>query len=147
MIGLCGAYQVGLGIYFIALRPPLLPEDLRYFGVGRETLRAVLPRLDPWLHLVFTVLGGQMAAVGAFVFAAALRLAFRGVSAGRELVLLGIAGALSVGLMSAVNFALGSGFRWLLVLPVGIFGLGLVLAMTSRTGVSGAASAEDNHAG
>ena len=146
LIGLCGAYQVGLGIYFIALRPPLLPEDLRFFGVGREALRMVLPRLEPWLHLVFTVLGGQMAAVGALVFAASIRLAFRGVSAGRELVPLGIAGALSVGLMSAMNFALGSDFRWLLLVPVGVLALGLILALSGHSGVSGAASTDDKHA-
>lgn len=98
------------------------------------------------MHLVFTVLGGQMAAVGALVVAAALRLASRDVSAGRELVLLGMAGALSVGLMSAVNFALGSNFRWLLILPAGIWILGLLLALRSRPGASEAASRKDKHA-
>ena len=146
LIGLCGAYQIGLGTYFIALRPPLLPEDLRYFGVGRETLREVLPRLEPWLHLVFTVLGGQMAAIGALVVAATLRLGSREASDERELVLLGIAGALSVGLMSAVNFALGSDFRWLLILPAGIWALGLALAVRSHPGASGGPSTEDKHA-
>jgi len=145
LIGLCGTYQIGLGTYFIALRPPLLPEDLRYFGVGRETLRAVLPALEPWLHLVFTVLGGQMAAVGALVVAIALRLA-RGASTGPELILLGIAGALSVGLMSAVNLALGSDFRWLLILPTGLWALGLVLAARSHIGAARVPSTEDKHA-
>ncbi len=131
LIGLCGAYQIGLGIYFIALRPPLLPEDL--------------PRLEPWLHLVFTVLGGQMAAVGALVVAAAHRLASREASDGRELVPVGMAGALSVGLMSAANFALGSDFRWLLILPAAIWALGLILAVRSRPGAA-RAQMEDKHA-
>ena len=143
LLGLCGAYQIGLGVYFIALRPPLLPEDLRYFGVGRETVRAVLPRLEPWLHLVFTVLGGQMAALGVLVVAAAFRLRDRQATNRGELVLSGMAGALSVGLMSSVNFALGSDFRWLLILPAGIWALGFLLALRTQPRAS---STEDKHA-
>lgn len=141
-IGLCGAYQVGLGTYFIALRPPVLAEDLRFFGVGHDTLRAALPRLEPWLHLVFTVLGGQMAAVGVLVIGASVRLGHRNASRS-ELALLAVAGVLSVGTMAAVNFALGSDFRWLLILPAGLWLLGLVLALG---GPPGPAWAEDRHA-
>lgn len=73
-IAACGLWHIGLGLYFIFLRPPLLPEDLRYYlGVD--------PRL-----------------------------------CGTALVL-AVTGAVTLGLMSAVNFALHSDFRWLLVLP------------------------------
>jgi hypothetical protein len=136
-----------LGIYFIALRPPLLPEDLHFVGVGPEALHASLPGLGPWLHLVFAVLGGQMAAVGALVVFAAIRLSRRQAGEGRDLVVLGVVGALSVGLMSAVNFALGSDSRWLLILPAGIWISGLVLAVLSHPGVARVGSMEDKHAG
>ena len=43
-------------------------------------------------------------------------------------LLLGLAGLMSVAGMSAVNFALGSDFRWLLILPVLAWALGLALA-------------------
>jgi hypothetical protein len=143
LIGLWGAYQIALGVYFIALRPPLLPEDLRYVGLGRQAL-AALPRLEPWLHLVFTVLGGQMAAVGMLATAAALRIGrHREASVVSEALLLGMAGALSAGLMSAVNFTLGSDFRWPLILPVGVLALGLVLTLASRRGFGDGAAMQD----
>ncbi len=39
----CGVWLVGLGIYFIALRPPLLPEDPRFMGSTLEQLRQAAP--------------------------------------------------------------------------------------------------------
>ena len=66
-IALLGAYQIGLGLYFAALRPPLLPEDARFIGPPQP------PGLAPWLDLVFTVMGGQMAAVGFLLCALAVR--------------------------------------------------------------------------
>jgi hypothetical protein len=94
------------------------------------------------LHLVFTVLGGQMAAVGVLVIGASVRLGHRKASRS-ELALLAVAGTLSVGTMAAVNFALGSDFRWLLILPAGLWLLSLVLALG---GPPGPAWAEDRHA-
>ena len=94
-------------------------------------MNVVLPKLVPWLHLVFIVVGGEMVAVGALAVAVALRLT-RDVDGGRQLVLLGAAGVFSVGTMSAVNFALGSDFRWLLVIPAGAWMAGLALALLSR---------------
>ena len=137
----------GLGVYFIAFRAAVLPEDSRFLGAGRETLRTVLPRLEPWLHLVFTVLGGQMAAVGVLVVAAAWRLSRRGMGGRPELVLLAAVGALSVGLMSAVNFVLASDSRWLLILPAGVWIFGLVLAVFSHSDAARIGSTEDKHAG
>jgi hypothetical protein len=87
------------------------------------------------LHLVFIVMGGQMMAVGVLTTAAAHRLA-RDREDGRELAWLGMAGVLSVATMSGVNFALGSAFRWPLILPVGIWALGLALAVLSGAGAS-----------
>lgn len=37
----CGAWLVGLGVYFIFSRPPLLPEDPRFIGATwRRSSRA-----------------------------------------------------------------------------------------------------------
>ena len=133
LIGACAAYQLLVGAYFLAFRPPLLPEDLRFLGVTAEQLVVVLPRLEPWLDLVFAVLGGQMAALGVLLAGFAARLARSKAMDGYELVLVGLAGLLSVASMSAANFALGSDFRWLLVLPVLAWSIGIALAALGRS--------------
>ena len=132
LIGACAAYELVLGAYFVAFRPPLLPEDLRFLGTTAERLVAVLPRLERWLDLVFAVLGGQMAALGVLVAGFAARLAQTRAMDGYELVLLALAGLMSVTVMSAVNFALGSDFRWLLVFPVLAWSMGVALAAAGR---------------
>jgi hypothetical protein len=38
----CGVWHVGLGLYFIFLRPALLSEDLRYMGVDAGALSTVV---------------------------------------------------------------------------------------------------------
>ncbi len=128
LIGGCAAYQLMLGAYFVAFRPPLLPEDLRFLGTSAMRHVVDLARLERWLDLVFMVLGGQMAALGVLLAAFAVRLARRRSWDRSEPILLGIVGVLSVALMSAVNFALGSNFRWLLILPVLAWSIGVVLA-------------------
>ena len=117
--------------YFIALRPALLPEDVRFLELGVASLHAGVPQLETWLHLVFVVLGGQMAAVGVLVVGSSLRIFQAQLRSSRELASLGAAGLLSVGTMSVVNFVLGSDFRWLLIAPVVAWSAGLVLAAVS----------------
>ena len=124
----CGVWLVGLGAYFIFLRPPLLPEDPRFMGTTLERIRISVPGLETWLGKVFTVMGGFMAGAGVltvFVATVAMPLRLKGTAWA-----LGISGALTVVLMSATNFALHSDFRWLLVLPalVWLAGLGVFLA-------------------
>ena len=112
----CGAWLVALGLYFIFIRPPFLPEDTRYIGVDASVLKADAPQLAAWLGKVFTVLGGFMAAAGLLVaYLARMLWPARPRLAGLTLAL---SGGLTVGLMSAVNFALASDFRWLLLTPV-----------------------------
>ncbi|MEO6745282.1 MAG: hypothetical protein ABIN08_12430 [Caldimonas sp.] len=125
LLGFCGVWQVGLGIYFVVLRPALLPEDLRYMGADLVTLQAAAPALVDWLRKVFTVMGGFMAGAGVLTTYLAwkvLPLRPPGATAG-----LFIAGALTVGLMSVVNFALASDFRWLLALPPIAWAVALLL--------------------
>ena len=64
MLIACGVWLIVLGLYFIALRPPLLPEDPRFMGTTIEQIRIVLPGLEGWLKKVFTVMGGFMAGAG-----------------------------------------------------------------------------------
>lgn len=75
LIGARAAYQMALGTYFVAFRPSLLPEDLRFLGATAARLLVDQPRLEQWLNLVFGVLGGQMAALGLLLAALAVRLA------------------------------------------------------------------------
>ena len=141
LIGLCGLYQVAVGLYFIALRPALLPEDLRFLAADAAGLRAGLPRLEIWLHLVFIVLGGQMAAVGVLLIGSSLRI-FHDKRSRGELVLLAAAGVLSAGTMAGVNFVLGSDFRWLLIAPTVTWAAGLVLTVLSGVDFGAAVGAK-----
>ena len=111
----CGVWLIGLGAYFIFVRPPLLPEDLRYAGTTALALQAAAPRIVDWLNLVFNVMGGFMAGAGAMVlyFASAV-LPTRPRGSALTLAVVGFA---TVGLMSMVNFMLHSDFRWLLIVP------------------------------
>ena len=131
----CGFWLVALGVYFLLLRPALLPEDPRFMGTSIEALRAAAPGLERWLNLVFNVMGGFMIAAGTMTMLVACRyLAFR---APGTLTALVLAGAASVGTMSATNFILHSDFRWLLLVPALLWLMGVVCYL--REGDSGAA--------
>jgi hypothetical protein len=120
----CGVWLVGLGLYFIILRPPLLPEDPRFMGTTLAQIRTAVPGLERWLHKVFIVMGGFMAGAGAltvFVATVAMPPRLKGTSWA-----IALAGALTVALMSATNFALYSDLRWLLLVPALVWLAGLV---------------------
>lgn len=126
----CGVWLVALGVYFIVLRPALLPEDPRFMGTTLEQIRIAVPGLEAWLQKVFTVMGGFMAGAGVLtvlVAAVAMPLRAKGTSWA-----LAISGALTVVLMSATNFALHSDFRWLLLLPALVWLAGLVIYLADR---------------
>jgi hypothetical protein len=110
---LAGVALIGVGLYFIFLRPPLLPEDLRYLALPAAQLDIVRPRLSVWLTHVFTVLGGYAVATGVLTVtlaATSFRARSRGAAVGAA-----IGGAASIGLMAAVNFSLASDFKWVLL--------------------------------
>ena len=126
----CGAWLVALGSYFIFLREPLLPEDLRFMGTSAAQLQLAAPGLERWLEMVFIVAGGFMAATGVLTVSV-------GISAipsrlNGTVWALAIAGALSVGLMSYVNFSLYSDFKWLLLVPASVWLSGVVLYSLER---------------
>jgi hypothetical protein len=134
LIGLCGVWLLGLGLYFIFVRPALLPEDPRYIGSALTLIRSSVPGLERWLGKVFTVMGGFMAGAGALTLHIAwISMAARARGTGAVLLL---AGASTVMLMSAVNFALGSDFRFLLLVPAVLWLAGVALYARSARGGS-----------
>ena len=119
-----GIWLVALGLYFILLRPALLPEDPRFIGLSLEAIRAAAPGLERWLGHVFDVMGGFMVATGVLTILVACRPPERR-ERGTFIALL-VAGAAGVALMSATNFLLHSDFRWPLLLPALLWLVGLV---------------------
>ena len=78
-------------------------------------LREAAPGLEAWLRIVFTVMGGFMAGAGVLtIFVARLVVPARVKCTGWAVALAGLP---TVVLMSAMNFALDSDFRWVLLLP------------------------------
>ena len=110
LLAVCGLAVVGIGVFFVALRPPLLPEDRRHIAAPRESLDVVLPGLGRWLEKVFWVMGGYMVATGVLTVYVALSGVRNGSATGWVVAL--AAGAASVGLMAVVNLMLRSDFRW-----------------------------------
>ena len=113
VLAAAGVALVGTGLYFMLLRPPLLPEDLRYMGQAAAQFDTVRPRLEAWLTLVFRVMGGYVIATGILT----VTLAATSFRAQHWAAALGVAigGAASIGLMAAVNFAIDSDFKWILL--------------------------------
>ncbi len=120
----CGIWLIGLGLYFMFLRPALLPEDLRYIGTNLGEIQSAMPGLEGWLHRVFTVMGGFMMGAGVLTILAAMKA-----PAAREKwtwIVLALAGVFTVGTMSVTNFQLNSDFKWLLLIPSLLWIVGLV---------------------
>jgi hypothetical protein len=125
----CGIWLAALGVYFIVLRPPLLPEDPRFIGATLAQLRLAAPGLEGWLRIVFTVMGGYM--VGAGVLTPGLvRIAMLRRFPGSAWAL-GLAGLSTVVLMSAMNFVLHSDFRWVLAVPATLWIAGVAAYVAS----------------
>lgn len=120
-----GIALVGTGLYFIVLRPPLLPEDLRYMGLSAGQLDIVRPHLEAWLVQVFRVLGGYVLATGVLTITLAAT-SFRAHHWGAAIGAL-IGGAASIGLMAAVNFAINSDFKWVIFLMALLWACSLCL--------------------
>ena len=124
MLTACGLWLVGLGLYFIVARPPLLQEDQRFMGTTLAQIRTAVPGLESWLRKVFTVMGGFMTGAGVltvFVATGAMPPRLKGTSWA-----IALSGALTVALMSATNFVLNSDFKWLLFVPALVWLVGLV---------------------
>ena len=125
-LALGGVILMGMGLYFAILRPPLLPEDMRYMGATIAQIQTVLPGLEPWLARVFGVLGGFMFATGlltVYVAATAFRTGKHGV-----LAVIAVSGIASIGWMAITNFVIDSDFKWILLAFALLWVLALVLS-------------------
>lgn len=113
LLAVFGVMLVCIGAFFMFLRPPLLPEDVRFVGLSLEQLQAEQPRMASWLERVFQVLGGYAVASGILTVTVAAT-SFR---RHERWALLGVlaAGVASIGWMAVVNFVIGSDFRWALL--------------------------------
>ena len=110
---LAGIALIGTGLYFILLRPPLLPEDIRYMALPAAQFDIVRPRLEAWLTYVFRVMGGYVLATGVLTVTLAAT-SFRAHQPGAAIGAL-IGGAASIGWMAVVNFMIDSDFKWILL--------------------------------
>jgi hypothetical protein len=108
-----GVILIGLGLYFVFVRPALLPEDPRFMGTSLEQIRSTFPGLLLWLPRVFWVMGGYMVSTGLLTCYVA-RTSFRSRTPGAVWVV-ALSGLTSIGLMAAVNFVIDSDFKWLLL--------------------------------
>ncbi len=129
LFGAGGLALVAIGMFFAALRPALLPEDLRFLTRSQSEIDEFAPRMRTWLTRIFVVLGGQAIAAGSLtIFVAAT-----GVRDGRAaaVVALALTGMASIGLMAAVNFAIRSDFRWPLLAAAGLWFAAIVVAILS----------------
>ena len=112
-LGLGGLILMGMGAYFVFLRPPLLPEDARYVGASLAQIQSAIPLFLPWVSRVFGVLGGYMFATGlltAYLAATSFREAKPLPSA-----VVVVSGLVSIGWMAVTNFLIDSDFKWLLL--------------------------------
>ena len=108
-----GFFLSGLGLYFIFLRPPLLPEDPRYIGSSLAEIQNNLPGLSVWLQKVFWVMGSYIFTTGLLTMYVA-QTSFRQRTQG-AFIMVSIAGISSIGFMTTVNFMLQSDFKWALL--------------------------------
>jgi hypothetical protein len=127
---MAGVTLIGVGLYFILLRPPLLPEDVRYMALPAAQLDILRPRLELWLTHVFRVMGGYVLATGVLAVTLAAT-AFRAHQKGAAIGAL-IGGAASIGWMAAVNFMIDSDFKWVLLGMALLWASSLVLFWFER---------------
>ena len=125
LLVLAGVVVMVVGFYFIFLRPPLLPEDLRYLGTTLSVTDNNIPELSGWLKKVFWVMGSYIFTTGfllAYIAVTSFRTRTRG-----ALFVATIAGFTSIGFMTVVNFIIGSDFKWTLLALTFPWAISLIL--------------------
>ena len=135
LLAVAGSTLVIMGLYFMLVRPPLLPEDVRFMALPAAQFDAVKPALEPWLSHVFQLMGGFVFATGVLTItlaATAFRAHHWAAAAGAL-----IGGAASIGWMAYVNFVINSDFKWVLLGMATLWTCSLVLflveELTERT--------------
>jgi hypothetical protein len=125
VLALAGLLLSGMGLYFIVLRPHLLPEDLLYMGSTLQNVKDNIPGLLNWLQKVFWVMGGYILTTGMltiFISFTSFRERLAGV-----FNIVALAGVSSIGLMTVVNFMIGSDFKWVLLAFTLLWAIALIL--------------------
>jgi hypothetical protein len=130
LLVLFGATLIAMGAYFVFIRPPLLPEDLRFIGLSSSQVGATMPGLPGWLTHVFRVMGGHIAAAGVLTITLALT-SFREHQWSAAIGVL-VAGAASIGWMVIVNFMINSDYKWLLLAMSALWACSLALFWFER---------------
>ncbi len=102
-----------MGMYFIFLRPAILPEDLQYMNTTISAIQNNIPGLLVWLQKVFWVTGGYIFTTGLLTMYVAQK-SFRTRTPG-VFIIVSIAGITSIGSMTIANFMLQSDFKWVLL--------------------------------
>ena len=125
MLALGGLLIAAMGIYFIFVRPALLPEDLRYMKTNLPVMHDSGPDLSTWLQKVFWVMGG-------YIFTTGLLIIFISFTSFRNRLpgvfgIVSLAGISSIGSMTVVNFMIGSDFKWILLAFTLPWALALIL--------------------
>lgn len=121
LLAVLGVLTLGTGIYFMAVRPPLLPEDLRFTAVNPALLP---PQFGAWLQIVFRTWGGFVTGFAIVLLGIAMQLL-----TGRNVWLrCGVALGLFVafGRFLASNILLRSEYLWF---------IGLLFVLAAATAV------------
>lgn len=114
MLALGGLLLVATGIYFVLLRPSLLPEDLLYISSTLQNAKENIPGLLNWLQKVYWVMGGYIFTTGLLIIFIALTSFRKRLNGAVSIV--AITGISSIGSMTVVNFMIGSDFKWVLLI-------------------------------
>ena len=122
-----GVLFMGLGLYFVVIRPPLLPEDPRFMGASLADIQSAIPGLAIWLRRVFWVMGGFMFATGLLTINIDAMITSHSTRNAR--LVLALASLTSIGWMTIVNFMIDSDFKWLLL----AFNLPWILALIASS--------------
>ncbi len=114
ILALGGFLLLAMGVYFIFIRPPLLPEDLRYMKITLPLEQDKMQGLQMWLKKVFWVMGCYIFTTGLltiFIAFTSFRTRTRGAYG-----IVALSGISSIGAMTVVNFMIGSDFKWILLI-------------------------------
>ena len=130
ILALGGFLLVSMGIYFVFVRPSLLPEDLLYMKTTLSVIQYSTPNLSAWLQKIFWVMGSYIFTTGILTIFIALT-SFRTRTRGAYNIIV-ISGFCSIGFMTFLNFIIESDFKWTLFIFTLPWLIGLILYRLHR---------------
>ncbi|MEO7991328.1 MAG: hypothetical protein ABI663_17385 [Chryseolinea sp.] len=113
VLSISGLLLVGMGLYFLFIRPPLLLEDTRYMSSTMQNVNENIPGLLKWLPKVFWVMGSYILTTGLLTVFISFT-SFRNRTPG-SFSIVSLTGITSIGSMTVVNFVINSDFKWVLL--------------------------------